>query len=149
MLFKSATVPVLQLPLPQVSRNESNSTLPVGFGRSNAGIFMPILEKLFLFIIGVPEQEKSIQGELLRDQIRSKGYFWDQISIVLSFLCYGTGVPADIYFTNLSDGAAAGAPRSSRDSPSAIEASSPLASRRAVSGAMPAFRAMMRPAASQ
>ena len=58
-------------------------------------------------------------------------------------------VPADIYFTNLSDGAAAGTPRSSRDRPSAIEASSPVASRRAVSGAMPAFIAMMRPAASQ
>ena len=56
---------------------------------------------------------------------------------------------ACIYFTTLSGGAAASAPQSSRDSPSAIEASSPLASRRVVSGAMPAFRAMMRPAASQ
>ena len=103
-----------------------------------------ILEKVYeLLVVGLPEQEKSMPGSIYGIRIRQRmpSYF--------PFYAMGQVRPADIYFTNLSDGAAAGAPRSSRDRPSAIEASSPLASRRAVSGAMPAFRAMMRPAASQ
>ena len=114
------------------------------------GRVMPILQEVFPLQHSTCQNMKSLSRWEPTGSSPSLANFTGSNVIVLSFLCFGDRyVPADIYFTTLSDGAAAGAPRSSRDRPSAIEASSPLASRRAVSGAMPAFRAMMRPAASQ
>src|SRR5262249_2760583 len=91
-------------------------------------IALPRVVQLGLFLVGQPEQEQLIRGRIFGIEV-----------------CHCA--PAHIFFTNLS--AAAGAPRSSRDSPSAIEASSPLASRRPVSAATAALTAIMSPAASQ